>query len=237
MKSILYFRAIRHLNKISDNTRKMVRYEILAVWLFAFTTVSPYMDALSVRNGICHSWKWSPRQLFLYYAFYINLGCFLPAFILTNVYAKSIYLLSHNEHQTVNERRKKQFKRITAMFTCIIVLFFLLTIPYMIVHFISSYYGTYDITRYCNNSQLLTSLTYGFYTVAHMNYCINPFVYVTMHPRIKKSLNKLWKSKFDSSGFTTTLGGRLFKNKSATKNKEYDVTVALNKDGKDRPLL
>ena len=184
----------------------MVRREILVIWIIAVGIVSPYMNTLSVKRGICHTWDWTRIQVFIYYAVYINLCSFIPAIVIICIYTKSIYLLARkeipgSEDKTLSAKRKKEFLKIMQMFSCIAIVFFMLTMPYMVVHFISSYYGTFDVMTFCENSKLLMSLQYGFYTLAHFNCCVNPFIYANMHRNMKRTLMKHFNKRLTYASF------------------------------------
>lgn len=176
---------------------------MLVMWLIALCIVFPYTSSLSTRDGVCHNWAWTPVQLFTYYAIYVNLSSFIPALLLILVYSTSIYVLSRkeipgSEDKKFSARRRNEFVRIMKMFACVAVIFFMLTTPYMIVHFVTSYYGTFDLTAYCRNSRVFTALQYGFYTLSHFNACVNPFIYAKMHTSMKrhviKHISHRWKA-------------------------------------------
>lgn len=184
------------------------------------------MDSLHVKNNVCYTWKWTPYDNFLYHAFYVNLCSFVPLVLMIIIYTKSIYCLSRVDNRNDRRRRNSHIKRITKMFACIVSVFFVLTVPYMVVHFITSYYGTYEIMTYCRNIELYTSLTYAFYTLFNFNACANPFIYAIMHPSVKRMFQT--RGRVSTMHVTrTTVAAFGFMNRS--RNKSYNVSTIVKK--------
>lgn len=174
--------------------RNETYFGILVVWLSAISIVSPYMHSLTLSEGKCMP-QWDSVQSFTYYAVYTNLSCFVPALIMVIVYTTSIYKLLQggipgDNNRVLNEKRRAQYKRITKMFGTIALMYFLLTTPNMVVHFASSYYGTFHLTTYKQHMKLLVSLTYIFYTLSHCNCAVNPFIYAKMYTNVMKSVSR-----------------------------------------------
>lgn len=187
------FRVIGSIKTIHHSPKRSVFINLI-IWMLALAVVSPYMHAQEVRFGSCWAYKWEPIHTFIYYSVYIGLSCFVPVVLLIGIYSAAIYMLSQKEvpgeDTRLHERRKKQYKGLTIMFGSIVLLFFVLTTPYMVFQFIVSYYGTFDLTYYFGHHELFMSLHYAFYTISHFNCCGNPFIYAKMHKNLRRSLTK-----------------------------------------------
>jgi len=196
-------RVIASVRTIEQNQGRSL-LGVFSTWLMAVIVVSPYMYSLEINNGQCAQSKWSKYGSFIYYAVYTNLSCFIPASIMVIVYAKSVYILLRREipadNKNIKDKRRLQYKRIVQMFGTIVVLYFLLTTPNMVMSLASSYYGTFSLTSYMDHMELMMSLTYVFFTLSHFNCCVNPFIYAKMHTNIRTSFTRL------NTYFLTSMG-------------------------------
>ena len=72
---------------------------------------------------------------------------------------RSVYLLSKKEvpqdNRTLSIRRKVQYKWVSKMFTAITIVFCVLKMPNVLIHFISMYYGTFEVNVLRNRLQTI----------------------------------------------------------------------------------
>ena len=73
-----------------------------------------------------------------------------------------------------------EFQRLSRTVVLISAMYFLLTMPYAIIHFLASYYGTFRLKTYLKYRETFETLIYIFHTLSHCNSFINPFIYAGM---------------------------------------------------------
>ena len=180
-------RYIKSDKKVIFSTKK-AKIKIAIAWLGALIVVSPYTHALTINsNGNCFEHSWSKIHKYVYYMTYIILSCFAPAIILCVIYAVSAYILSSKvtSNSAGITEKQRQLKRLSKVVVLISLVFFVLTMPNAIFHFVVMYYDTFGkIHRDFQES--FQALMYVFHTLSHCNSFINPFVYAGMHKTLKK---------------------------------------------------
>ena len=88
------------------------------------------------------------------------------------------------------QRSQCEFQRLSRTVVLISLMYFLLTMPYAIIHFLASYYGTFQLPVYLKYRKTFESLIYIFHTLSHCNSIINPFIYAGMQT-MKRVFRKL----------------------------------------------
>lgn len=153
---------------------------VLLLWLACILVVSPYIYVLRVIQGACFD-DWNAHSKFTYYAFIQSLSCFIPMIIMVVVYTLSAREMKQKkvpgENDRLHTRRRKRIQSMTQMFGVIVVIFFLMTTPYMVSSFVVAYYGTFNRQKYAENRDLLVNLQYATYTLMAFNACIDPLIY------------------------------------------------------------
>lgn len=162
-------------------------------WIISFAIVSPFTSTLTVIDNQCRN-EWSEPSIFAYYAVYCNLSCFVPAVTMLIMYTISHHFLRQHvvpgNNVTLELKRRKQFSKLSKMFTIIVIVFFMLTMPSMIVHFVASYYGTFETDVYWNIVGFVQPLQYVTFTISHFNCIVNPFVYARMYTNLKATYTR-----------------------------------------------
>ena len=169
--------------------------------------------------GSCWTWGWKSIHVYIYYMVYISLSCFLPAIILFIIYTTSACLLSakvkSKSKTSIFTEKQRHFKRLSKIVVLISLVFFMLTMPNAIYHFVFMYYGTFE-GIHDNQKKTYQALSYVCHTLSHCNSFINPFIYAGMQKTLKKMVRDAGdKSKTLLVGYT-----RKYKSQKTVRNSE-----------------
>ena len=181
--------------------------EVIVVWLIALLIVSPKMYYLHVSEKFaCYDETWEQQHKFIWVITVHSGSSIIPLIIMLIIYTLCAYKISTmtlpGDDKKMAMKRKKRNTKIIYMFGIIVILFFILTIPYAIFTMISSYHFMYDQHIFITNVTLYFHLTYLLYTISSFNSCTNPFIYAKMHENMKRTLTKhlnTWKSNMVES--------------------------------------
>ena len=117
----------------------------------------------------------------------------VPYFIMTVTYCLIARALKTNslthDNSRAMELRNKQNAKIVKMFVIVVIIFLLLTMPYMIFVFYSCYvdvYGTNDI-----DGRLHITIMYILFVMVSANGCVNPIIYAKMQRDINGYLRSI----------------------------------------------
>jgi len=203
---------------------------VALVWTIALTITSPMSYHLILSSQGCWDVWNSPQDRFLYITLFEISTCLIPIVILIIAYAMSARKLIKSQLETENHTilvRLKQNQKITKMFALIVVIFVLLTTPYLVILFTITYYATYDIMTYYNNIKVLQALNYGLFILSAFNSTVNCFVYAKFHGTIVKGMSRVslrvsrWSTSIRKDSTTMTHFG-LKRLESATPLTEID---------------
>ena len=144
--------------------------------------------------------QWKEIHRFIYYSVLQCFSCFLPIICMGVTYTLSAYILLHKKVPGDSSllsvrKRQKQNQKVTHMFGIIVIIFFVMTTPYMISFFIIAYYGTFDEHMYYKNEKLLFHLQYAFYTLMGFNACFNPLIYAVRYKDIRRTFRKVFSTQ------------------------------------------
>lgn len=162
--------------------------------------MSPYIHVSHINNDVCNAhWKKNSDKL-IYFCILEGVSCVIPIFIMTVVYTISSRKLQKrkvpSDDKHLSQKRKRQTHKITSMFRTIVVIFFLLTAPYMTCIFMTSWCLSYKLCK--DNREVLNYISYISYTLASFNSTVNPFIYARMHRGLNRRARKRlsdWKNK------------------------------------------
>ena len=167
---------------------------VLTVWSVAFLVTLPYTLHLRLGNNGCWpKWKHAKHE-FVYIIIYETSTCILPTLIMITAYTLAARKLKESQLKTENYsilRRLKQIKKVTRLFILMVLVFIVLTFPYLAFMFIFHYLAIYDIQSYYRNSKLLNTLNYGLFAFSLFNSTVNCFIYAKMCFGIPKTVNKI----------------------------------------------
>ena len=169
----------------------------------AVAVVYPYANAINVKsNGECDKDFGSHNQTyFIWTNIYIIVWYLLPVLILLVVYPMSYRTLKQKtiRHSVVSlsDDRSKRNKRISALFSTIIIAFAFCTTPDAIFHFLWSYVKKYNIDFYEEHCLLLRSVHHVLYFISLLNCLLNPFLYflAVVYARNKKNVKSTLTTK------------------------------------------
>lgn len=167
------------------------------VWFLSIAIVSPYMYVNRVTNGACYD-HWTNLERFIYYAVLQCFSCFVPIMIMAVVYTLSTIAIKKKripgEYGRLHVRRQKRVQKMTKMFGIIVVVFFVMTTPYLVSFFVAAYYGTFNEKKYLKNIHVLTNINYATYTLMAFNACIDPFIYSIRYKEMSKAFKNYLSS-------------------------------------------
>ena len=154
----------------------------------------PYISDHGCRSSLSYSSK---------FVFHVQVfSCLLPLVIMVATYGCSARTLLRKNKipgasvgNVFRLRRRRQNQRVTQMFGIIVVIFFVMTTPYLGSFLVIGYYGTFHEQVYMKHEALLFDLQYAFYTLMGFNACINPFIYAVRYKDIGKTLKRFISTK------------------------------------------
>ena len=158
---------------------------VIFVWVVSICINIPYLLRIEFVNNLC--WDSSnhyikPKEFIIYAGLWVFFIWGIPNIIMIVVYCLTGAALKRNTLKHANnkamEQRNKQNSNIVKMFAIIVIIFFLLTMPYALFYFAGNYIIWYDPVP---DVKLLYTLNYVLFILASANGCINPLIYAKMH--------------------------------------------------------
>lgn len=178
------------LKPMSPRLRKSILYGSIAmIWISAVAIGLPYALRLQLVGDVC--WDFnneiiSKKAYLAFIAFWLIYIWGIPNIVIIFVYFLTARALKANTLKHENNRamalRNKQNAKIVKMFIIIIIIFFVLTMPYAVFYFYGNYKIFYDFQNV--NFKVQFTLNYTLFIAATANGCINPLIYAKMHREI-----------------------------------------------------
>ena len=204
---------------------------VLTVWSVAFLVTLPYTLHLRLGNNGCWpKWKHAKHE-FVYIIVYETSTCILPTLIMITAYTMAAKKLKESQLKTENYsilRRLKQIKKVTRFFILMVLVFIVLTFPYLAFMFTFHYLALYDIKSYYRNHKLLNTLNYGLFAFSLFNSTVNCFIYAKMYFGIRKTMSKIsqrfsvWSNNFRrDSSLRLTLELKIRRGKTMLEHIDY----------------
>lgn len=164
---------------------------IFAAWLLSAALTSPYSYYLTYskkyKTCVLH---WTAEEQLIFAGLFATFTNILPITIVVVIRAYSVMELRKavtSEYTTAfTERRKKQVRHITNMFSIITGTFFVLTVPYMGLYVKMAYNKRYNIPP----ENYYYYLHYGLYFMSCLNFIVNPYLYA-QHMGVRKWLRTI----------------------------------------------
>ena len=178
------------LKPIAPRPGKSVLYSSLAlVGTVSIGIAIPYVLRLQSNTCSASSNKFlSTKGYFISVVIWMSYTWCIPQFIITTIYFLTTRALKANTFKHANnramEQRNKQNARIVKMFVIIIVIFYILTMPYGLFHMYFEYINLYD-PKNAKNS-LLNTIKFVLFIPVSANGCVNPIIYGNMHRGMNK---------------------------------------------------
>ena len=193
----MHFPSCRIISKpIAHNQKGPSLYgSILFVWLSSVGVVVPDALQTTFSNYDCFidvTRNADRRSSFINSTMIIVYSMFIPGIVIAVIYcltgvALRASTIKHENYRAM-EHTKKQNAKIVKMFAIIVIIYFVLTIPYAVCTFYGNYLFLYDASH-----QIAAST----YTLMHIlqilfyaNSCVNPIIYAKMHREINQYLRR-----------------------------------------------
>ena len=184
---------------MAETPRRSLLYcSVAFVWISSIGVVLPFNLNVQVSNNICSGANYKVLgqhssliqvNLWVVYSFVI------PNIIIVIIYSLTARALKANtlkhENNMAVQQRNKQNARIVRMFIIIVVVFFLLTIPYAIFCLYASYTLVHNASN--SNVEMINKINYILLIPASANCCVNPLIYAKMQREINSYVRGIIK--------------------------------------------
>ena len=179
------------------NLRRTYLYgSIAVVWLLSVVINIPYSLRIHLEHNACvptNSKIVSDKNFVVFTGIFVLYNWCIPSLSMMFVYyftARSLKASSlKHENSRAMEQRNRQNAKAVKMFAVVVIVFFLLTVPYGVFYFFSTYMFTYkrtsvDVILYKTLNQIV-------FVAASANGCVNPLIYAKMHKEINKYVREV----------------------------------------------
>ena len=189
LTDIIFFSSII-LKPMFPRPRKSILYRSMAwFWLSSVGISVPYAMRLKLNDGMCLDNNKSiinDKKMLFFDAVWVIYTWVIPNVIIVVVYYLTARALKANTLTHANDRAMEQINaqnaKIVKMFVIIIVLFFVLTIPYAVFNCYTHFQITYNFASL--DIRFTTKVNAILFAIASANACVNPFIYANMHREI-----------------------------------------------------
>ena len=165
------------------------------VWISAIGVVLPEVLKHKLTEHGCsiHVDEDEGTTSFILATIYFVFSPCIPFLLIIIVYYLTVLALKRStlrhENNRAMELRNKQNGRVVRMFIIIIMVYFLLTIPYAISNIYGCYVNFVDTLN--PNRKIINTLTEILAIPASAHNCVNPIIYARMHRDIRKYLGSV----------------------------------------------
>ena len=160
------------------------------VWLSSIGVVLSETLKYQLNEETCFIYMNAGTSSFIKATVYVVYSPFGPAVLIAIVYFLTARALKKNtmrhDNNRAMEQRNKQNAKIVRMFIIIIMVYFLLTIPYAISYIYECY--VFFVDKWNSNFKIINTITYILSIPASANCCVNPIIYAKMHRDISMYL-------------------------------------------------
>ena len=179
------------------NLRRTYLYgSIAAVWLLSVAINIPYSLRIHLEHNACvptNSKIVSDKNFVVFTGIFVLYNWCISSLIMMFVYyftARSLKASSmKHDNSRAMEQRNRQNAKAVKMFAVVIIVFFLLTVPYGVFYFFATYMFTYRKTSV--EVTLLKTLNHILFVAASANCCVNPLIYAKMHREVKRYVREV----------------------------------------------
>ena len=169
---------------------------VLFVWLSSISVVVPDALQTTFSNYDCFidvTHNADRRRSFIISTIMIVYSMFIPGIVIAVIYCLTGVALRANtlihENYRAMEHTNKQNAKVVKMFALIVIVYFVLTMPYAVCTFYVNYLLLHDAPHQVAASTytLMHILRIPFYA----NCCVNPIIYAKMHREINQYLRRV----------------------------------------------
>ena len=190
MQTLFSFRIIS--KPMTLNLRRTYLYgSIAAVWLLSVVITIPCILRVHLVQNYCiptNSKIVNDKDFVIFTGIFVLYNWFIPSFSMMFVYyftARSLKASSlKHENNRAMEQRNRQNAKAVKMFAVVVIVFFLLTVPYGVFYFFATYMEAYERTSV--DVILYQALQFILFVVASANGCVNPLIYAKMHREMNR---------------------------------------------------
>ena len=169
--------------------RSLLYCSVAFVWISSIGVVMPFTFKAQVSNNICSGANYEILSLqtsLIQVNLWVVYSFVIPNIIIVVIYYLTARALKANtlkhENNLAVQQRNKQNARIVRMFIIIVVVFFLLTMPYAIFCLYASYTLAHNASN--SNEEMINKMNYILLIPASANCSVNPLIYAKMHREI-----------------------------------------------------
>ena len=154
----------------------------------------PYTLALGMEGNFCWAEGFSSRKIAVVWCgCFLLIGWIIPIIVMTGLYTLMARKLKMGEKRHANnpdsfDRIRKENRRVAKMFTTIVCIFFLLTMPYSAFYFTLAYLEYAGPPNKGEHDRLLQA-NYGLFVLTLINCSTNPLIYARMHSKVREAMN------------------------------------------------